>query len=386
MLHADRDAVSFRHELARLAIEDALAPHRRLLLHRRALAVLAAAPRGRADPARLAHHAEAAGDGDAVLRHAPAAAERAAAVGAHREAAEQFARALRFADALAPDRRAELLERRSYECCLTDRIRDAIDARRRALEERRAAGDRRREGDAHRWLSRLAWFEADNATAEEEARSAVELLEALAPGRELAMAYSNTAHIRMLSGDDGDTARWGERAIELAERLQETEILAHALNNLGTAELRVGSPAGREKLESSSGANRQRGRITPRGLGKTRGVSASLQTSVEMTSGTAVLDVRGELDVTTAPDLCHEIEAAAADRRRVVVDLSGVTDCDAGGLRALVGTARELEIRLRQLVMRVAPRSALDRLVAVTGMREFLRVEGTRDVALDGRG
>jgi hypothetical protein len=52
--------------------------------------------------------------------------------------------------------RAELLERRSYESYLTDRIADAIDARSAAMNEHRAAGDRRREGDAHRWLSRLA--------------------------------------------------------------------------------------------------------------------------------------------------------------------------------------------------------------------------------------
>ena len=56
---------------------------------------------GDADPARLAHHADAAGDADAVLRWAPRAAERAAASGAHREAAAQYARALRFAGALA---------------------------------------------------------------------------------------------------------------------------------------------------------------------------------------------------------------------------------------------------------------------------------------------
>ena len=48
-----------------------------------------------------------------------------------------------------------------------------------------------REGDNRRWLSRLAWFSADRATAEREARAAVELFEAERPGRELAMAYSN---------------------------------------------------------------------------------------------------------------------------------------------------------------------------------------------------
>jgi DNA-binding CsgD family transcriptional regulator len=251
MLRAHGDAVAFRHEIARLAIEDTLPPDRRLHLHRAALAALSAAPGRSRDLARLAHHAIAAGDADAVLRHAPAAGEQAAALGAHREAAAQFERALRFADDLPSERRAELLERCAYECYLTDRIADAIDARRLALDEHRRAGDRLREGDTRRWLSRLAWFDGDNATAEDEAERAVELLEALEPGRELAMAYSNVAQLRMLADDGAGALRWGMRAIEVAERLGETEILAHALNNVGTAEMHVSIPRGVAKLRRS---------------------------------------------------------------------------------------------------------------------------------------
>ena len=215
MLRAERDAVRFRHEIARVAVEEALAPHRRLALHR-ARARGARRRGARPDPARLAHHAEAADDADAVLRYAPAAGERAAMLGSHREAAAQFARALRYAGGLPPDRRAELLERRSYECYLTHDIAGAVEARRRALDEHRAAGDTRRQGDAHRWLSRLAWFEG-NATAEEEARRAVELLEPLAPGRELAMAYSNMSQLRMLASDQPRRDRVG-RAGDRARR------------------------------------------------------------------------------------------------------------------------------------------------------------------------
>ena len=97
MLAPTADGVAFRHELARMTIEESLAPHRRAALHRDALAALVAPPAGAPDPARLAHHAEAAGDADAVLRFAPAAAARADSVGAHRQAAAQYARALRFA-------------------------------------------------------------------------------------------------------------------------------------------------------------------------------------------------------------------------------------------------------------------------------------------------
>lgn len=201
-----------------------LPPDRVLALHRRALDALIAPPHGRPQPARIAHHAEAAGDADAVLRYAVAAGEQAAALGAHREAAAQFARALRFGDGLASAQRAELLERRSYECYLIDAIPDAIAARQAALSEHRDREDRRREGDAHRWLSRLEWFAGDNTTAEVHARAAVELLETLPPGRELAMAYSNMAQLRTMAYNVEQARRWGLRAIELAEQLGETEI------------------------------------------------------------------------------------------------------------------------------------------------------------------
>ena len=103
-------------------------PHRRVDLHRRALAALADPPGGAPELARLVHHAEAAGDVDAVLRFAPAAAARAASLGAYREAAAQYARALGFGDRLAVGVRAELLERRSHACYLTDQNDAAVEA------------------------------------------------------------------------------------------------------------------------------------------------------------------------------------------------------------------------------------------------------------------
>ena len=268
MLRASGDAVAFRHEIARGAVEGVLPPNRAVALHRRALAALIVPPHGKPQPARIAHHAEVAGDAEAVLRYAELAGEQAAALGAHREAAAQFARALRYGDGLAGERRAELLERRSYECYLIDAIGDAIAARQAALSEHRDRGDRLREGDAHRWLSRLEWFAGDNATAEAHASAAVSLLETLPPGRELAMAYSNMAQLRTLAYNLPQAQSWGLRAIELAEQLDETEILVHALNNVGTAELGAGDGGRYGEAGAKPDAGGGRG---PRGA---RGASA----------------------------------------------------------------------------------------------------------------
>jgi ATP/maltotriose-dependent transcriptional regulator MalT len=79
----------------------------------------------------------------------------------------------------------------------------------------------------------------------------VELLEGLAPGPELAMAYSNLSQLRMLAGKNDEALAWGGRAIGLAERLGQTEILVHALNNVGTVDWCQGRPAGRRTLERS---------------------------------------------------------------------------------------------------------------------------------------
>jgi len=252
MLTEQPGGIGFRHELARLAVEQAIAPTRRIALHRAALRVLMASAHGNTDPAWLAHHAEQANDSEAVLALAPAAAERAAALAAHREAAAQLGRALRFAESLPAAERATLHERHSYEYFLSDQPELAIQARRQALALYRTLGDRAREGESLCWLARLLFFGSrDDAEAEEAAQAATKILEQLPPGRELAMAYSTVSYMRLLVGDLAAAISWGERAMALAERLGQTEVLVHALNNVGSAGFSRGDDRGREMLERS---------------------------------------------------------------------------------------------------------------------------------------
>ena len=232
--------VRFRHELARLALEETMEPNRALQLHQWALdAFSELAPDG-LDPARLAHHAEGAGDADAVLRFAPAAAMRAASLGSHREAAAQYARALEFAGELPVPERAWLLERRSYECYVTDESSDAIDAITRALELYRAAGDRLGEGRSLRWLSYILWCPGRTAESERRAAEAVELLETLPPGTELAMAYANLSDARLRSGARDEAAEWGKRALDLARRLGDAETETYAIATVALADPSAG--------------------------------------------------------------------------------------------------------------------------------------------------
>jgi DNA-binding CsgD family transcriptional regulator len=251
MLTAGASGIAFRHELARLAIEEALAPDRALAFHKRALEALVTPPNDAPDLARLAHHAEAAQNAEAVVQFAPAAAERAASLGAHREAAAQFARALRFAESLPSDVEAALLERWSFECYLIDEFDESVLAQARAVERYRRLGDQRREGAALCALARRIWCGGGTVEAAEASRTAVELLEQLPPGRELALAYGVASAICLNAEDAEGTFSWGARAVELAERLDDTEVLVYALNNMGTMALLRGEPGGTEMLDRS---------------------------------------------------------------------------------------------------------------------------------------
>ncbi len=247
MVTPQADGVSFRHELARLAVEDALPPDRRIALHRAAAAALGAT--ANADPARIAHHADAAGDGAAVLEVAPAAAARAAALGAHREAAAQYARALRFADVLPRDAQAELLERQAYEGYLAGDFDGAIAAQERALAHRRALDDPLAEGDCLRSLARLYRFLGRTRDAEQVSRQAVASLEELPPGRELALAYANLGHLYSVAEDASEAMTWNAKALELAERLDDAQVRVYALTNMGAIQVLADAPQAPAELE-----------------------------------------------------------------------------------------------------------------------------------------
>ena len=104
MLRAERDARRLpARDRPRAPSRTRCRRDRRVVLHRRALAALDGADGG-ARPGAPRPPRRGGRRRGRRLRYAPAAGERAAALGAHREAAAQFARALRYADALPPAR------------------------------------------------------------------------------------------------------------------------------------------------------------------------------------------------------------------------------------------------------------------------------------------
>jgi DNA-binding CsgD family transcriptional regulator/tetratricopeptide (TPR) repeat protein len=217
------------------------------------------------DDARLAHHAEGADDGPAVLRFATRAAERAGQLAAHREAAAQYQRALRFvADEESPVV-ADLYDRFAAECSIIDRWEEAAAAREQALYLWRAVGHPLREGDTLRRLSRTMFRLSRGNEAAECAEAAIGVLEPHGSSAELAWAWANLANQYMLDGryDDGiDVAR---RAQAVALELGLPDVLSDALNSEGAAHAYTGRPW-EELLERAltvaldGGADEQAGR------------------------------------------------------------------------------------------------------------------------------
>ena len=227
-LVSDAGGFRFRHEIARRAVEEALAAHRLIALNQRVLAELINC--GVEDAARLAHHADAAGDATAVLQFAPVAAQQAATLGAHREAAKQYERALRYAE--NGHTRAELLTARGAECSLIDHWHDAIEAQEEALALWAELGDARRAGDLQWQMARTLWRLCRGEEALAMAAGAVEALEPLGPSVELGWAYAVNGVF--ISANGAAATEMVHEAKRLGEEFDDKSLVANALNSIGS--------------------------------------------------------------------------------------------------------------------------------------------------------
>lgn len=260
VLTIDQNWVSFRHELARRCVENAMSPVKLASSHARVFHLIDQLPDRDAQLSHLVHHAERAGMGAEVLRLAPLAAGKAINSSAHREAVALLALALRYADALAPVERAALLELRAQECMLANLAEPAIVAGLEALALRRAAGDALGEGTDLRRLARLYWFTGNLNQALEYARQAVAVLENLLPNRQLSLAYGTVSLLLLQSAQPDMAEQWAFRADTLARELDDTEAQCYALFNMASAQLRVRDDAESwEALQRSLSIAREEG-------------------------------------------------------------------------------------------------------------------------------
>lgn len=240
LLELTADALTFRHELARTAVESALTEPLRRELH---LQMLAAGKRFELDSARLAHHARLAADTDAIVRWLPDAARQAAARQSHREVIVLMKALEPHLEMIPIDLRADLMELWAAEEEFADG--EGLHHAMAAIALRRQLGDASGVGIGLVRASRSAWSGADFVGAAELAEEAVDVLEHVG-GEGLALAYAQLARVALQNLDGELGLRYSEQALALAPDPSQARALA--LTTAGICNNLMSYPDGSEML------------------------------------------------------------------------------------------------------------------------------------------
>ncbi|HEY6747809.1 MAG TPA: AAA family ATPase [Mycobacteriales bacterium] len=246
-------SVSFRHELARRAIESSLVAGERMRANRQVLDALLA--RAGEDPVRLVHHAERSGQVEVLLEYGPRVAREAARSGAHRQATDVLGVLLEHRDRLAAGEVADLTTRRAYSFYAVNDFDAALGCAQSAVAAAEEAADPALLADALLVLARVALFACGPARSRAAAERAVRVL---VPVRdearlaeafvELARAHSNLATVAVVAEPSGQEEANAERALAIGERLGRPDICWRALCYRGDARVARGDLHGYEDL------------------------------------------------------------------------------------------------------------------------------------------
>lgn len=241
ILILDDGKIFFKHELFRRTVEVSLSPFVRIELNKKILGLLLESFERNHEIERIIHHAKNANEYELVVKYAPLAASRAKSVGAHVEACRLYLSAIENYHDNDKDKLIQLYESYAYECYLTNQIKEAIIYTAKALDLWKEKKDIENTGNSLRFLSRLWWFDGNRKKAEIYAVQAIEVLENKPASRVKAMSFSNMSQLKMLANQFEECIHWGEKAIQMAFELSDDEILCHALNNVGTAQIEIES-------------------------------------------------------------------------------------------------------------------------------------------------
>ena len=300
MLVMGLERATFRHELARLAVEGSVPASRRQRMHRGILEHLELA--GGVEPARLAHHADAAADAAAVLRYAPLAAREASRRGAHRAAAAHLARAVDHAESSPPGVLAVLVSAWADERMKFDDPFEVLALRQRAIDLRRRAGDLRGEGYDLIELGRMSFRVGSDAAAyrlaSQAVNAAIDILERLPPGPELAYAYAISGNEAYMAGLPDNAMRRAREAMKLAESTGDRTAMIEALRIVGSVEMARG-----RKVEALEAYDRARRLATESG-------DHELEVAVVTDTGFNLLGVRRHMEAESRFEEAIELGAA----------------------------------------------------------------------------
>ena len=251
ILKMDNDAIIFKHELIRIAIEDSLFETKRIEFNSLVLSILLEQRDKDHLLARIIHHAANAKDIDTIIEYAPRAAVQASNLGAHKQAAKHYLTALNFSHNISKEEKLKLLRGRAHECNLTGQVEEGVKACELILEILKESPDPHFEGEIYRVLSKFMWDAGEDILVEKYLNKSVMILEKLSPSKQLAMAYSNLSSIYSHRNNSEMALVFGEKAIGLAGITNDLETKIHSLNNFGVCKMRDGIDSGEEYLKES---------------------------------------------------------------------------------------------------------------------------------------
>ena len=255
MLEVRADAVAFRHELARRAVEGALPRTVRLQLNARVLAALLSVERP--DLSRVVHHAVEAGDDEAVVAHGPHAAREASRAGAHRQAVDVYEQVLARRRLLSAARCATLLDAYAWSLHNMHSTRQAVEAATEAVRLWEELGDDGNVAAALVTLARQQWVTDQPVAARESAERALRLVEAEGDTERHAVARLNLGAVLVLTDREDEGLPVLAAALEVADRAGALEPAALCHNYIGSGRLQLGDLSGAAELLRSVQLARQ---------------------------------------------------------------------------------------------------------------------------------
>ncbi|CAN5653590.1 hypothetical protein BH11BAC5_BH11BAC5_33770 [soil metagenome] len=225
--------IVFKHELYRRTIEESLSPFKRIALNKMILELFLGSFEEKGEIERIVHYAKNANENNLVVKYAPLAAKQAAAVGAHIEAARLFLSAIEYYQGNDNDTFIQFYESYSYQCFLTNQLKDAIIYAEKSLKLLKEKRDVGKISSCMHLLSWYWWFEGNGTTAEFYATQAIELLADQPSSITTAMAFAHLGRLKMLSDQQEECLFWSEKAKLLAEEAGNEAVLCYVLNSMG---------------------------------------------------------------------------------------------------------------------------------------------------------
>jgi DNA-binding SARP family transcriptional activator len=256
VLLGDPEGLTFRHELARRAVESSLTATERRSAHREVLDVLLEVPG--VSRARLVHHAAFGGRTRELVEIGPEVAAEAARQGAHRQCVEILRLVLESPHTLPDHLAARLWSERSYSSYVVNRFEEAFTCAEAAVALADRAEDRAVLMDALPVLARAAMFARGPEAARRAAQRAVDLsrrqgdrVHLAAALTELARTHSNLPSVSVVAQPSAACEAAAVEALAIALDVDRPELVARSLSYRGEARMSRGDLGGFVDLEQA---------------------------------------------------------------------------------------------------------------------------------------